>query len=116
MRHDLQDILDAYQADLSRVTEIASIRFNQAVKAKLQEWQERYPRHAFKVWEGHGMLSLDVQPKVCGEHCIEYLDGQRGAIGALGKEARAIVDAFNDSEQKVCLYATQQTSARWKTA
>lgn len=43
MRHDLQAILDDLERDVERATEIASLRFEMAVKAKLKEWRERFP-------------------------------------------------------------------------
>jgi hypothetical protein len=114
MKHDLQAMLDDFQRDLERVSEIASIRFNMAVRAQLDEWRARFPRHAFKAWEGHGMLAIDVHPPVCGETRLDYLDEERGAIGEAGREALALINAYNASELKACFLADDQTSEGWQ--
>lgn len=114
MTHKLQSILEDYARDLGRAHEVASLRFNLAVKAKLDEWRARFPRHAFKAWEGHGRMSLDVYPPVMGETSLDYLTEARGAVGEIAREARAIIDAFNESEQRVGLGCSEQVSAGWQ--
>jgi hypothetical protein len=109
MRHDLQAILDDLARDVERATEIASIRFEMAVKAKLKEWRERFPRHAFNAWEGHGQMSVWVQPPICGDYQLTLMEpgNFRGAIAELITEARALVDAYN-TENKYSLFLSQE--------
>lgn len=109
MRHDLQAILDDLARDVERATEIASLRFEMAVKAKLKEWRERFPRHAFNAWEGHGQMSVWVQPPICGDYQLSLMDakGHRGAIAELITEAVELVDAYN-TEQKYGLFLSQE--------
>ncbi len=114
MLHNLQSILEDYSRDIDRAHEVASLRFNLAVKAKLDEWRERFPRHAFKAWEGHGQMSLDVHPPVMGETSLDYLTEARGAVGEIAREARAIIDAFNESDRRVGLGCSDQTSEGWR--
>jgi hypothetical protein len=108
MRHDLKAILDDLESDVERACEIASVRFNLAVKAKLAEWAERFPRHAFNAWEGHGQMSVWVQPPICGDYqlCLMNPESFRGAIAALIKEAQELVDVYN-TERKYCLFLSQ---------
>lgn len=111
MQEKIQSILDDYQADLYRATEMASLRFNALVKATLDGWAERYTRHTFKAMEGHGMMSLYVSPPICardhfqGETPLELEDAKnhRGAVAELVAEACALVAMFNESERRVGL-------------
>lgn len=103
MQHDLKAILDDFESDLERICDIASARFTLAVQAKCAEWKERYPRHDFNAWEGHGRMSIDVHPPINGDYQLSLMnpDGQRGAIAQLISEAAALVDACNESERRV---------------
>lgn len=77
-------------------------KFTMAIRAQLLDWQKRFPRHKFHAWEGHGMLSFDVKPAVRGETAVEYLTGERGAIGELGKEAQTFLDVWVKAEWRMC--------------
>ena len=120
MKAKMQSILDDYQADLDRATEMASLRFNALVKATLDGWAERYTRHTFRATEGHGMMSLYVSPNICarddfqGETPLELEDPKhhRGAIAELVAEACALVDMFNDSERRVGLMCNDYAAAK----
>lgn len=113
MRPDLAAIQTAFENDLNRVTEIASIRFSQAVKEQLDDWAARYPRHSFHAWEGHGMMSIDVSPPICGETSLGYLepDSCRGAIACLAAEARDLIDLHVNSDQRISLYCDEHKTA-----
>jgi hypothetical protein len=116
MSPELESLLEDFASDLSRVQEIATMRFQRIVESKLREWRERFPRHAFKAWEGHGMLSIDVHPPIAGfQYGLEFMNAKdyRGAVAELISEAVEIVDAFNESEQKACISLYDVASAGW---
>ena len=101
MDSKLRAILDDLESDVDRATQAASLRLEMYIKAKFEEWRGRFPRHHFTAWEGHGLLSIDVSPPVMGSESLDLMnpDGLRGAVAEIVKEARAIVDAFNDSSE-----------------
>lgn len=106
MDAQMDSIREAFEADLARVCEIASVRFNALVRAKLNEWAARFPRHSFVAMEGHGRMSIDVNPPVCGVDVLNYASAHqyRGALAEIISEAVALVDFYNDMEQKVALF------------
>jgi len=97
---DMQEQLNAiqrdYQTALNRVTEIASNRFESLLKSVLDDWAERFPRHKFTAWEGHGIISLEVTPAVLGETHMDFLTfkNSRGAIAEIAETARLLTDAY----------------------
>lgn len=103
---------DAYREGLSAVSEQHSVTFNQIVADVLARWAARFPRHKFSVREGHGMMSVDVAPPVCGVNTLnmERAAGFRGAVAEVITEASMLVDAFNDSEQRVCLWCDEMST------
>jgi len=99
------DALKRLQAHTERETlklqtEI-EIRFDKIMRDQLDNWSRRFPRHTFAGLYAMGLLSFEVSPKVCGENMVEYLDRRPGAIGQLGKEARAFIDQWTSMESKV---------------
>lgn len=76
-------------------------RFDDILRAQLENWQNRFKRHRFSAYYAHGMLNFQVQPNIAGEEFPEYLDSGRGAIGILGKEAKAFQDMFNGMSYKI---------------
>lgn len=108
----LQQIKADFESDLDRATAAASLRFNMYLRTRLEEWSARFPRHAFKVWEGHGRMSIDVSPAVMGQTSLDFMHAEhyRGAVAELVAEAVALVDFYNDSETKVCLFVEEHAT------
>lgn len=76
-------------------------RFDRILRAQLENWKGRFPRHEFSAFYAHGLLNFQVEPKILGEDDPVYLEEKRGAVGILGKEAKAFIDAWLDMEAKV---------------
>lgn len=81
--------------------------FTQLCREVVADWHKRYPRHRFRIWEGHGMMSADISPPL-GWHksreweAIEYCRVEpRGAIGTLVREAKALQDAFDNLDERI---------------
>lgn len=109
MQAKMQSILDDYQADLERASEMASLRFNALVESTLDGWAERYARHTFEVEESHGMMSISIYPalKMDGATLQRHSPLQllnpknwRGAVAELIEEARFLVDCYDESERR----------------
>jgi hypothetical protein len=80
-------------------------RVTNCIKRQLADWQRRFPRHKFKAWEAHGLLSFEVHPPVMGEKYVSDLTYNRTGnttLADLAAEAREFQDIYN-LEWKVCL-------------
>lgn len=88
---------------LDRLSAEIDNRFEAALQAQLDEWAKRWPRHRFEGWQGHGMLSIEVEPAVGGQSHVDRIPGwfRRGAIAALVAEAEEFVSAHAALEWKV---------------
>lgn len=94
------------QADI--INENLCNAFTQLCRDVVADWSRRYPRHKFRIWEGHGMISTDISPPL-GYHKDKEWEGivycsdpkDRGAIGQLSREANALHSAFDDLNFKV---------------
>lgn len=93
MQAKMQSILDDYQADLDRATEMASLRFNALVKATLDGCA--VDRH-----QGETPLEL------------EDAKNHRGAVAELIAEACALVNFYNESERRVGLMCDDYTPTK----
>jgi len=120
MTHILQaltTIKDSMEDAVQRVVDDHAVNCSLAVQQQLQDWQHRYPRHAFKAWEAHGLLSFEVSPLILGEKYVEDLSvsrvGRANVISDLGDEARAFLDLWNGMEWRIssCLSQAIITTA-----
>lgn len=68
--------------------------FEKELQRTLDDWGKRYPRHTFSAYQSHGMLSVEISPKIFNQKNISYLGDwfRRGAIGVLMKEVDSLVD------------------------
>ncbi len=85
---DLADkMIEAAQVQITR-------HFEEELQRTLDDWGKRYPRHTFTAYQGHGMLSVEISPKIVKESNITYLREyyRRGAIKVLMKEVDSLVD------------------------
>lgn len=94
--------LESYmERQAQKVQDDVCTRFDGILRDQLANWHGRFPRHTFSAYYAHGLLNFQVQPRIAGEEFPEYLDSGRGAIGKLGKEAKAFQDMFNSMSYKI---------------
>lgn len=88
---------------LDKLAEEIDQRFEFALRAQLAAWAQRWPRHRFEAYQGHGMLCVRVAPQVAGESHVDRIPGwfQRGAIATLHREAEEFVTAHAQLEWKL---------------
>lgn len=110
----LADLKEYAETQVDIVNENLSNAFTRLCQDVVADWQRRYPRHRFRIWEGHGMLSTDVSPPLCrrwvtdsnqgswDEIIYVTVDGaKRGAVATLAAEAQLIHDKFDELDLRV---------------
>lgn len=82
-----EKMIEAAQAQITK-------HFEEELQRTLDDWGKRYPRHTFSAYQSHGMLSVEISPKIANAKNISYLGHwfRRGAIGVLMKEVDSLVD------------------------
>lgn len=90
-------------SSLDKLREEIDRRFEVILRQQLVAWEKRWPNHQFSAWQGHGMLSIEVSPTICGQSQINQTPNQFriGAIAELCGEAEAFVSAHCGLEWKV---------------
>lgn len=84
--------------------------FEKELQRTLDDWGKRYPRHTFTAYQGHGMLSVEISPKIGKNSDITYLGGHylRGAIKVLMEEVDSLVDWHCSLEGKWAVFESNK--------
>ncbi|MFZ3584267.1 hypothetical protein ACOI1H_19195 [Loktanella sp. DJP18] len=90
-------IIKETERALEQVSKKLSDKFEKELQRCLDDWAKRFPRHRFSAFQAHGMLSVEVHPRVGHmrgplanrvEHIAEY--ERRGAIATLCDEVDSL--------------------------
>lgn len=110
----LQRISDAMEKKLDAVVDHSRPQWTRAIQAQLRAWEARYPRHKFKTFDAMGMMSVEVNPPIYGESCVEDLTvnrvGRVNAITKLATEAQALLDVWNKAEWRIMCATEHHTT------
>lgn len=120
----LADLKQFAEDQVDIINENLANAFTQLCRDVVADWERRYPRHRFRIWEGHGMISTDCSPPLGRLYRTDFNQGrweeitnatgadlQRGAISILFREAMDIHDAFNDLDLRVRMMITETVGA-----
>lgn len=104
----LADLAEYAETQVDIINENLANAFTRLCEEVVADWSRRYPRHRFRIWEGHGMLSTDCSPPLGRLYRTDFNQGrweeitnatgahlQRGAIAVIWKEANDLHEAFN---------------------
>ena len=110
---DIREKIKAdFEDDLSELATLVSARFNAEVKSTLDSWKEKFPRHNFEAEEGHGRMSIYIDPPLFGDNVLSFMNPKdyTGSVRVLIEDAIALVDWYNDLEQKICAWCKRYST------
>jgi len=108
-----KDLVAYAERRIEKISSEISRRFEEEMQRRLDDWGQRYPRHQFEAYQGHGMLAVRVSPPLGSDKHkgrewtnIDDLPDHmlRGAIAELYGEVREVIQAHVRLEWKLSTF------------